>query len=279
VPEGSPVDQVPSENDQVSPDKRPEVGEQDGTGRQLSRGERQALATIGGTVGLLSGVAQFLGSYFQSGLKLLAASVTVVVCGLALTFVAMRGWRAGKRKVALSINIIVLVVLVLLFLGVLGGAVGRSIGILARPSPITSLSPTIIPSSTTVPSATSTPGKFSYVISASPAGPNTVRVVTTASGQPVPGLTYWFILQVNYGTGYVEYYPRRKMTGESESFEVTIPAGADTRYVRSGQIYGLNNTQNSQAEDKLEQQGATGVNDYFTKELGQPVSGAVKLPY
>src|SRR4051812_17464442 len=105
VPEGNPVDQVP-------PDERLEAGYRRSLGRRLSRAERQAVTIIGLVVGLLSGVAQFLGSYFHSGLKLLVASVAVVVGGLALTFIVMRGWRAGQRKVELSINIIVLVVLV-----------------------------------------------------------------------------------------------------------------------------------------------------------------------
>jgi hypothetical protein len=124
-----------------------------------------------------------------------------------------------------------------------------------------------------------TAADLSYQLSASPGGLRTVKVAAMASGQPEPGLTYWFILQVDYGTGSVEYYPRRKMTGRSASFDVTIPDGADTQYVRSGRIYGLDSAQNAQAEDKLTRQGASGVNDFFNKATGQPVSDAVKLPY
>jgi hypothetical protein len=150
----------------------------------------------------------------------------------------------------------------------------RSSGPSARPiaSPPTS-SPTFTP--TLEPAS----ADLSYRLSASSSGPRTVRVAATASGQSEPGLTYRFILQVDYGKGYVECYPRQKMTGRAASFDVTIPDGADTQYVRSGRIYGPNSAQNAQAEEKFARQRATGVNDFFTKETGQPVSDKVKLPY
>lgn len=149
------------------------------------------------------------------------------------------------------------------------------------PDPSRSSGPSTGPASSapTSPAPGLTSAVLSYQLSASPGGSRTVEVTATASGQPKQGLTYWFMLKVDYGKGYVEYYPRRTMTGQSESLDVKIPDEADLQYVRSGRIYGLTNAENAQAEDRFTRQGATGVNDFFTKETGQPVSNAVKLPY
>ena len=127
-------------------------------------------------------------------------------------------------------------------------------------------------------SPSSTPEDLGYQLSASPGDPLSVKVSAKASGQPVPGLTYWFIVEVNYGTGYIEYYPRWKMTGRSTSFDVPLPGKANTEYRRNGRVYGLNSSQNGQAEDKLGH-STSGVDDFFDKPIGQPVSNAVKLPY
>jgi hypothetical protein len=154
-------------------------------------------------------------------------------------------------------------------------------------APASGVNPTVVTSPAVVNSAAASASEdLSYQLTASPATSptapgnlRTVKVTAKASGQPEPGLTYWFMLEVNYGTGYIEYYPRRKMTGRSTAFDVTIPDDADTKFVRSGRIYGLNSAENAQAEDRLTRQGATGVNDFFDKPTGQPVSDAVKLPF
>ncbi|MEU5934505.1 hypothetical protein [Micromonospora sp. NPDC047187] len=124
-----------------------------------------------------------------------------------------------------------------------------------------------------------TPQDLRYQLSSSPGDSHTVKVTAAASGEPEPGLTYWFILEVNWGDGNIDYYPRRKMTGRSTSFDLTIPANAETQYLRNGRVYGLDSAQNSQAEDLLKRQGARGVDDFFDEATGQPVSDAVKLPY
>jgi hypothetical protein len=146
------------------------------------------------------------------------------------------------------------------------------------PTPVrpTSAQPTSIPPER---QPISTPEDLSYQLSAAPVDSHTVTVMAKASGEPEPRLTYWFILEVNWGNGNIDYYPRRKMTGKSTSFDVTIPANADTTYVRQGRIYGLDSTENAQAEDKLTRQGATGIDDYFDEATGQPVSNAARLPY
>ncbi|MEU1589578.1 hypothetical protein [Micromonospora sp. NPDC005710] len=136
------------------------------------------------------------------------------------------------------------------------------------------------PPPSVVPTTSSpTPGDLRYQLSASPGNSHTVSVTATASGEPEPGLTYWFIVEVNYGDGNIDYYPRRKMTGRSTSFDLTIPTNAETRYVRNGRVYALDGDQHSQAEDLLKRQGATGVDDFFDEATGQEVSNAVKLPY
>ncbi|MET8283102.1 hypothetical protein [Micromonospora sp. NPDC005174] len=136
------------------------------------------------------------------------------------------------------------------------------------------------PTPSVVPTTSSpTPEDLRYQLSSSPGDPHTVKVTATASGEPESGLTYWFVVEVNYGDGNIDYYPRRKMTGRSTSFDLTIPANANTKFARNGRVYALDDAQNSQAEDLLTRQGATGVNDFFDEATGQPVSDPVKLPY
>jgi hypothetical protein len=126
--------------------------------------------------------------------------------------------------------------------------------------------------------ASSTPEDLSYQLSASPGDPRTINVAARASGQPDPRLTYWFIVEVNYGKGYIQYYPRWTMTGRSTSFDVPIPGEAETKYSRTGRVYGLDSSHNTQAEDRRKRE-ISGTNDYFEKAPGQPVSNALNLPY
>ncbi|MFG1884024.1 hypothetical protein [Micromonospora sp. NPDC049102] len=136
------------------------------------------------------------------------------------------------------------------------------------------------PTPSVVPATSSpTPEDLRYQLSSSPGDSHTVKVTATASGEPEPGLTYWFVVEVNYGDGNIDYYPRRKMTGRSTSFDLTIPANANTKFARIGRVYALDDAQNSQAEDLLTRQGATGVDDFFDEAIGQPVSDPVNLPY
>jgi Caspase domain len=125
----------------------------------------------------------------------------------------------------------------------------------------------------------STPKDLSYRLGATSVDSHTVTVTAKASGEPEPRLSYWFFVEVNWGNGNIDYYPRRKMTGRATSFDVTIPSNADPSYVRQGRIYGLNSAENAQAEDKLTRQGETGTDDYFDEATGQSVSNVAKLPY
>jgi hypothetical protein len=138
----------------------------------------------------------------------------------------------------------------------------------------TATGPTSIAPTTTAPAA-----DLSYRLNASAIDSHTVKVTATASGRPQPGLTYWFVLEVNWGGGNVDYYPRRPLGGTSSTFEVPIPAGADPHYARQGRIYALTNAQNTRADAKVDAQSTTQENDYFDNATGQVVSNAVKLPY
>jgi hypothetical protein len=190
-------------------------------------------------VGLLSGVAQFLGSYFQSGLKLLIASVAIVVAGLALTFGLMRGWHAGRRKVALSINVKVLVVLVLLFLGGLGGAIGRGVGILARPSPTTSPSITTSATPTITASQSPSPSPSASPTVPPPPPPIKPKVVAVACGGPRSAtrgeqfdLTYVLnasrSISVGFGAGFYDNAGNDRSNGDGDIDEKSIPEGIST---------------------------------------------------
>ena len=164
--------------------------------------------------------------------------------------------------------------------GIFGIATVAQVALAAAPAGPDGGGPSSTPTSSATPIASSpTPEDLRYQLSSSPGGTRTVKVTAKASGEPEPGLTYWFILEVDWGDGNVDYYPRRKMTGRSASFDVTIPTNAEIKYLRNGRIYGLDSAQNSQAEDLLTRQGPSGVNDFFEEATGQPVSDAVKLPY
>jgi hypothetical protein len=109
--------------------------EEEKPAKWLNTKERQALAYVAGFVGVLSGVAQFLASYAHSGLQLLGYSAAVVVAGLMIIFAAMRGWRAGDRNLSLRLNLTVLAAVILIVLGGVGGVIGRSLGVWAKPTP------------------------------------------------------------------------------------------------------------------------------------------------
>ena len=158
--------------------------------RHLTKAERQALTFGGAIVGLLSGVAQFLASYVQSGIELLGISAAVVMAGLALTLGLMRGWRAGHRKFTLSINLMAAAAVVLILVGGIGGAIGRGVGVWARPSPSDSAWPS--PFKSAQPSSSDpacTPSEGSGVVQPSP--PKARRLsfcqVLINKGQPIAG--------------------------------------------------------------------------------------------
>ncbi|WP_189080513.1 hypothetical protein [Mangrovihabitans endophyticus] len=117
-----------------------------------------------------------------------------------------------------------------------------------------------------------------YEITAAHLRDREVRISATPHGQPEPGLTYWFFVEVDYGTAYIEYYPHLVLSGHSTPFDVQVPAKADLKFPRTGRIYGLTDDQSKEA-DILRHRSNSNKNDFFVKPPGQPVSDPVKLPF
>jgi hypothetical protein len=130
---------------------------------------------VGSAVGLLSGVAQFLSSYVHSGLELLLTSGAVVAVGLVAALLVSRGWNRGRRKVTLSINLVVLIVAALVTLGVLGGWAGRKIGVHAFPEPTPTPAVTAAPARTIPASDSPAPTVSAPTPTASPIAQPAVR--------------------------------------------------------------------------------------------------------
>jgi hypothetical protein len=123
------------------------------------------------------------------------------------------------------------------------------------------------------------PEDLRYEITATHLRPREVRIKASAYGQPERGLTYWFFVEVDYGTNYIEYYPRRKLTGRSTTFDVQLPEKADLNFPRTGRIYGLASAQNGEANVMLQRQADSNQGDFFVKPPGQPASDPAKLPF
>ncbi|GAA0568365.1 hypothetical protein GCM10010172_60750 [Paractinoplanes ferrugineus] len=132
---------------------------------------------------------------------------------------------------------------------------------------------------TSDPASCPTAGDLRYELVATRDGARSVKVTAKASGRPEPGLTYWFVLEVDYGNGNSEFYPRQTITACPSPFQVGIPAEADPKYVRRGRVYGLDSTLNAQAEVLVQRQTTTRVDDFFKDAPGKPVSNEVSLPF
>ncbi|MFF5288995.1 hypothetical protein [Paractinoplanes globisporus] len=121
---------------------------------------------------------------------------------------------------------------------------------------------------------------LSYRLAASPVDARTVTVTTTPTGLPAPGMTYWFMVEVNWGDGNIDYYPRRRLDDQASTFDVTIPVDASTDFARTGRVYALNEEQSNAADVRLARQGAgPSDNDFFADRTGQAVSNGVRLPF
>ncbi|AEV84851.1 hypothetical protein ACWT_3827 [Actinoplanes sp. SE50] len=145
----------------------------------------------------------------------------------------------------------------------------------AGPSSVNTTTGTTTPVVTAAPA----PEDLHYDVAATRNRAREVRIKAMAYGQPEPGLTYWFFVDVDYGNNYVEYYPRRQLTGRTTSFDVVLVEDADLKYSRTGRIYGLTGAVSDEAAVKLKRQETTRKNDFFTEPPGQPASDAVTLPF
>jgi hypothetical protein len=130
------------------------------------------------------------------------------------------------------------------------------------------------------PSASPTPLRdLGYQLAAKATGSRVVEVSATASGQPEEGLTYWFVLEINWGGGNVDYYPRRKMTANSAIFDLTLPADSNTTFARKGRVYALDARQSREAQIRLDRQSGSKEDDFFAEATGKTVSNVVALPF
>jgi hypothetical protein len=121
---------------------------------------------------------------------------------------------------------------------------------------------------------------LSYRLDATALGARTVKVTTTPTGRPESGETYWLILEVNWGDGNTDYYPRRRLGDQAEKFDVSIPADARTDVVRTGRVYALDAAQSADAEVRLGRQSSTtNEDDFFTEPTGKAVSDGERLVF
>jgi hypothetical protein len=121
---------------------------------------------------------------------------------------------------------------------------------------------------------------LSYRVKASSLDARTVKVTTTATGRPEPGQTYWFMLEINWGDGNTDYYPRRRLDDQAKTFNISIPTDARTDVVRTGRVYALDAAQSSDAEARLARQTSTASeDDFFAEPTGRVVSNGERLPF
>ncbi|WP_426513155.1 hypothetical protein ACPPVO_22515 [Dactylosporangium sp. McL0621] len=216
------------------------------SGEQLRGRDRRAIVVVGGPVGLLSGAAQFLSSYVHSGLQLLVTSGVVVAAGLGVTLLVVRGWNMGRRKVLLSINLIVLIVVALVAVGLLGGWAGHKIGVYAFPEPTPSSTPALTAEPVRSPSPPSSANPTPSAMPSSPAPvrmpppPVSPKVVSVACGAPTsarPGqtitLTYGFNaagpIVVGLGAGLYDTAGGDHANGDGDVDEASLAVGGTVK--------------------------------------------------
>jgi len=138
---------------------------------------------------------------------------------------------------------------------------------------------------TSIPKPTPGPTKpisvaLSYRVKASALDARTVKVTTAATGRPESGENYWFMLEINWGDGNTDYYPRRRLDDQAENFNISIPTDARTDVVRTGRIYALDAAQSADAEARLARQTSTASDDdFFAESTGRAVSNGERLPF
>jgi hypothetical protein len=120
---------------------------------------------------------------------------------------------------------------------------------------------------------------LSYHLDSSSVAAHTVSVSTSPTGRAETGMTYWFMVEVDWG-GNIDYYPRRRLDARKSTFDVSIPSNADTKYARTGRVYALTGEQAAQAQILLDRQTSpTGEDDFFAEQTGRSVSNGERLPF
>jgi hypothetical protein len=121
---------------------------------------------------------------------------------------------------------------------------------------------------------------LSYRVKASSLDARTVKVTTASTGHPESGEAYWFMLEINWGDGNTDYYPRRRLDDQAETFNISIPTDARTDVVRTGRVYALDAAQSADAEARLARQTSTASeDDFFAESTGRAVSNGERLPF
>ncbi|WP_433364727.1 hypothetical protein ACQPZX_34485 [Actinoplanes sp. CA-142083] len=175
------------------------------------------------------------------------------------------------------IGAVTVVGVVIALLAYIGDEQGRR-----EPGPVT---PAPGPTATASP-ATASPAASSkaggsrlFALSPRPVDDRTVEVAVTPPENLAPDRVYWFFVEVDWGDGNTDYYPREKLTGKADTLTVTIPPDAPLDAKRAGRVYSLTAAQSAEADVRLERQQTTRQDDFFPDVVGTVASGSVKLPF
>ena len=163
----------------------------------------------------------------------------------------------------------------------------------ATPAPTalpTTRQPTTISPTTTKPATTASttaPNKppqtgvttSTHRLAVQPIDARTVEVTVTPPARPSTGRDYWFFVEIDWRDGNTDYYPREKLTGNRETFMISIPPDATLDADRTGRIYALTADQSADAQQRLERQRTSKDDDFFGNPPGTAASASVTLPF
>jgi hypothetical protein len=228
---------------------------------------------------------RFFGHFANQSLigLLTAVGVLITLLGVIVAFVAWRGDEAGRRQ---------------------GSAAGGTPAVASGPATASTSGPATTSNSTPASAPTSVTGApgtdvaepasatattrtpaartpLQYQLTADKSGERMVHVNAVATGTPVSGLSYWFMLEINYGDGNIDYFPRVELNGRTQALDIDIPAGANTAFVRIGRVYALSGSEAARARKlkALQDQGPSDAEDFFPERTGTSKSNGVRMPY
>jgi len=213
---------------------RESTGKQSGSWRSLTTRERALLGFLGGAIGVLSGVAQFLGTYIDNGLALFGVSLLVVCAVSAIVMAIMRYRRAALFTTAFLVAI------------VLGGIAGYLVGPGDGGSPQSQSAHSTSPSAAASGPASYTPSPQPSTgsprplqISAKADGARTVVVDVVRRRAPAAGRSFWLVIRVYGVNGHSEFYPSKDLSTvpQSYSYEISLPEAANMKLRRTGRVY------------------------------------------
>jgi hypothetical protein len=212
---------------------RPNPGRQKPSWRNPTPKEKTILGFLAGAIGVLSGVAQFLGTYIHNGLALFAVCLLVVCAGAGLIMAAKR----LRRLIFFTAAFLVAVVV--------GGAVGYLVGqksstSSANRNPPGNLTGTSTGRISATPSSQAVPGTSRPIdLSAKPETTWTILVDVVKRRPPTAGRKFWLVVQVHGVNGHSEFYPNKDLSAvpQSYSYELSIPDEANLQLKRTGRVF------------------------------------------